>query len=322
MRDSPNLEGGCVRKVRPKIVVVGSSNTDLIVKVPRLPEVGETVTGGVFSVAPGGKGANQAVQAARLGAEVWFVGRVGEDEFGRARVEDLKREGINTEFVAWDKGAHSGVAFILVDERGENMIAVAPGSNAMLSASDVERAEGAIRSADALLLQFEIPEEAILCAERIAKEGGTLVVVNPAPWKGVSEEVFRLADVVAPNEIEARGIVGKDGSPEELAASILDKGPKIAVVTLGRRGAVCMERGGKPTYVSAFGVEAVDATAAGDAFCAGLTVALVEGKPLPEAVRFACACAAIAVTRLGAQPSLPRREEVEGLLGRPQMAQG
>lgn len=300
--------------MRPKIVVVGSSNTDLVVKIPKLPQVGETVTGGTFSVAPGGKGANQAVAAARLGAEVWFIGRVGEDEFGRSRVEDLRREGVSTDFVVWDEEAHSGVAFILVDQRGENMITVAPGSNARLSAEDVWRASEAIRAADALLLQFEILEEAIIAAERVAKERGTLVVVNPAPWKPVSEEVLSLADVVVPNEIEARGILGREGSPEELVSSLLDKGPKMAVVTLGKRGALCAERGQEPVHVPAFEVKAVDATAAGDAFCAGLAVALVEGRRLPDAVRFACACAAMAVTRLGAQPSLPKREELKQLL--------
>lgn len=301
-----------------RVCVVGSLNVDLVVKVPRLPAVGETVTGGVFATFPGGKGANQAVAAARLGARAFMVGRVGEDDFGRRARAALEREGVDVAFVRSDPEAATGVALIGVDPQGRNLILVAPGANARVSPDDVERAGEVIRSASLLLLQLEIPMETVRRAAEIAHEAGVRVVLDPAPAAPLPEALYPLVDVINPNEIEARALTGLPvGSVEEAvrAAEVLQgRGARAAVVKLGEHGAVYASAEARG-HVPAFDVPAQDTTAAGDAFAAALGVGLAEGKPLVDAVRFANAAAALKVTRMGAQ-SMPTRSEVEALLAR------
>ncbi|MBP6964775.1 MAG: ribokinase [Armatimonadetes bacterium] len=301
----------------PRIVVVGSSNTDMVVKTERLPAPGETVTGGTFARVPGGKGANQAVAAARLGAGVVFVGKVGMDLNGDEAVRGLEREGIAAGFVARDPKAASGVALIFVDRSGENMIAVAPGANASLSPEDVERAAGEIAGADALVVQLEVPIEAVERAVRIAREAGVRVILNPAPARPVPAELLSEVDVLTPNESEARMLLGlgADEAADDpaLLGRLLTAGCGAVILTMGARGAL-MVTADDATRIAPHAVDAVDATAAGDAFTGALAVGLSEGMTLGAAADFAGAAAALSVTRLGAQGSLAGRAEVEALL--------
>jgi ribokinase len=300
-----------------KVVVVGSSNTDLVVKVPHLPTPGETVLGGEFFTAPGGKGANQAVAAARLGAEVTLVARIGQDVFGDRALAGFEEEGLITRYITVDPESASGVALILVDERGENSIAVAPGANSGLSPAIVQQAQETIKEVEVLVLQLETPTETVLAAAKIAHQGGVRVILNPAPAPSepLPSELLECIDILTPNESEARMLAGKQGEVEEAARQLTRQGVGAVVVTLGARGALIVT----PDYeqlVPGFEVDAIDTTAAGDAFNGGLAVALAEDKPLADAVQFANGCGALATTRLGAQPSLPTRDEVEVLLAR------
>ncbi len=295
-----------------RLVVIGSSNTDMVVKVCRLPAPGETVLGSEFVIAPGGKGANQAVAAAKLGAQVSLVARLGCDPFGTQALANFHAIGLNTEFVQHDRKRTSGVALIFVDERGENAIAVAAGANAALSTAEVERARPAIAQAQVVVLQLESPLPTVEYAARIAKECGAQVVLNPAPAAQLNDELLRSVDVLTPNEHEVTALVGV-GRTIEQQQRLLARGVGAVVVTLGAEGASWMTAtGGGRVYGRK--VEARDATAAGDCFTGALAVALAEGRELSEAVEFANAAAAMAVTRLGAQPSLPTRDEVERLL--------
>jgi ribokinase len=298
-----------------KIVVVGSSNTDMVVQVRHLPAPGETVLGGAFVMAAGGKGANQAVAAARLGAQVTFVARVGQDVFGERALAGFEREGISTQHIIADPEAASGVALITVDSAGENSITVAPGANARLSPEDVEGARAAIKDADVLLLQLEVPLETVQTAAELAHQAGVRVILNPAPAPAspLPPTLLAYVDVLTPNEKEASDLVGASESPEKAARGLLQHGVGAVVITLGARGALIAVPQDEQ-HVAGFAVEAVDTTAAGDAFNGGLAVALAEGQPLAEAVRFANACGALATTRLGAQPSLPTEDEVAALL--------
>ena len=297
-----------------RILVVGSSNTDLIIRVPRLPRPGETVLGGEFSTAAGGKGANQAVAAARAGGRVTFVARIGADGFGDRALANIESNGIDARFVLRNEGAPSGIALITVDERGENSISVASGANALLAAADIERAGEAFAAADILLLQLESPLDAVAAAVREARKRGVPVVLNPAPARDLDDDLLRLVAVLTPNEHEAgllAGIAVKDErSARDAARRLRDRGPATVVVTLGERGVYAVAPGFE-AHVPAFKVEPVDTTAAGDVFNGALAVALAETLPLPEALRFAQAAAAISVTRPGAQPSAPTRAEIE-----------
>ena len=298
----------------PHIVVIGSSNTDMVIKADHIPVPGETVLGGEFVMVPGGKGANQAVAAARLGAEVTFVARVGDDAFGRAAIESFRREGIDTEFIAMDPKAASGVALIFVDKAGENSIAVAPGANGRLSPEDVARARPAVEKADVVVVQFEIPMETVEAGMLLAKECGTRAMINPAPAAPAPREILAMADVLIPNRLEAATLLGgASGEPCWLAERLLETGAGAVVITLGSDGALAAA-GGTRLRIPAFKVEAVDTTAAGDAFTGAMAVALAEGSDLETAARFASCAAAISVTRMGAQSSLASREEVEGLV--------
>ena len=300
----------------PRIVVVGSVNADMVVKSRRIPAVGETVTGGQFIMAAGGKGANQAVAAARLDAEVTLVAKVGQDMFGDQAEANYAREGIRTDFLFRDPQHATGVALILVDDRGENLISVASGANHLLTPADVEKAAARIREADAVLLQLEIPIETVAFTARLATAAGVAVILDPAPAPAepLSRELLSHVACVKPNETEAERLTGiavvDEASALKAAQALLAAGARQAIVTLGAKGAVWAIEG-KSGFVPGIAVEAVDSTAAGDAFSGGLGCALARGQSLAEAVRYASLVGALSVTRLGAQPSLPTAEELD-----------
>jgi ribokinase len=303
----------------PQITVVGSINMDLVIKALKLPETGETVTGGRFGTFPGGKGANQAVAAARLGAQVTMVGCVGSDAFGEQLRNGLAKDGIDILHVRQHPDAPSGVVFITVDDRGQNTLVVAPGANSQLTSADVDAATEAIHSSRFLLVQLEIPLEVVVHAAEVAHRASCRVILDPAPARPLPAELYRNVYLVNPNEIEAKLLTGVTIRDERAAAaaaeSFLSKGCEVAVIKLGERGAyVASEaiRGSMP----AVPVDAVDSTAAGDAFAGALAVALAEGKELEAALRFANAAGALSVTRMGAQPSMPRRDEVNAFARR------
>lgn len=296
-----------------KIVVLGSTNTDMVIKAERIPSPGETILGGRFLMNPGGKGANQAVAAARLGGAVTFVANVGADLFGREAKALFAKEGICTDFVLTDPREPSGVALIMVDVKGENCISVASGANAALSPEDIEAARGAIEKAGVLLMQLETPVETVLCAARWAAAQGVPVVLNPAPARLLPAELLACLSLITPNEGEAELLTGvkvtDEATAQAAAAALCAKGVGRVVITMGSKGAYVYEDG-RGTLVPAFPVKAVDTTAAGDVFNGALAVALTEGQTLAEAVRFAAKAASISVTRMGAQASAPYRTEV------------
>jgi len=301
---------------KASIVVIGSSNTDMIVKSDHLPLPGETVLGGKFTTAPGGKGANQAVAAARLGGDVTFVAKVGEDQFGDAAIDNYQKDGINTQYVTRSAGSASGVALILVDGKGENSIAVASGANADLSIKDIDDASDKIRSASIVLMQLESPMDTVLYAAKMASQARAAVILNPAPAATLPEEMYSYLYAVTPNETESEILTGVKVVDEESARKasevFISRGVKKVVITLGSKGAFVND--GEASYmVPARKVKAVDTTAAGDTYNGAMCVALAEGKTLKEALEFATKASAIAVTRMGAQPSVPTREEVDSL---------
>lgn len=296
-----------------KIVVVGSTNMDMVVKTEHIPVPGETVLSGSFFMNPGGKGANQAVAAARLGGEVIFISKLGNDVFGKQFTHLFNDEGINTSFIISDEDLPSGVALITVDKTGENSIVVASGANAHLCIADIEAALDEIAQADIILLQLEIPMEVVHFVVGYAASKGVKVILNPAPANILSEELLRRVDILTPNKTESGMLSGVNvnsiESSKKAAKIICGQGVKNVVVTMGALGAVICQQG-KCSVVTSPNVEAVDTTAAGDVFNGALAVALFEGKELEEAVRFACEAAAISVTRLGAQSSIPYRNEL------------
>jgi len=300
-----------------KIVVVGSSNTDMIAKLPRLPKPGETIGEGAFSTAAGGKGANQAVAAARAGAEVGLVARVGDDSFGEQAIAGFVGDGINVQHVTRDPSAPSGVALIFVDDKGENSIAVAPGANAGLTPKDVEEAEGLVSAAEVVVMQLETPLDTVERAAALACEHDARVILNPAPAQPLSDAILGNVSILTPNESEAELLTGvpveDEAGAEKAARALVARGVETVILTLGSRGAFVFESG-SGQMVPGFKVEAVDTTAAGDVFNGTLAVGLAEGMSLVEAARFANAAAALSVTRLGAQPSAPTRSEIESFL--------
>lgn len=306
-----------MKSERKSIVVVGSINTDMVVKSDKLPRPGETVLGGVFSTHQGGKGANQAVAAARLGADVKMIAKVGRDAFGAESVASLSREGIDTSGILTDERHPSGIAVILVDGRGENMISVASGANLALTPEDLCAAEGVIRSAGMVLMQLEIPLPVIEAVARMAKRNGVSVILNPAPAppQKLPAELLAHVDILVPNQTEAElisGIAVSDYESAALAAAKIGQmGVRTVIITMGAQGLfVYRSESGTSEMITARRVEAVDTTAAGDCFCGALAVALGEGLPLNDALHFANRAAGISVTRPGAQPSLPYLKEM------------
>jgi ribokinase len=302
---------------RPKIVVVGSANTDMVVRSAHLPLPGETVLGGKFIMTAGGKGANQAVAAARLGAEVTFVARLGRDVFGDRALAGYQAEGITTEYIVRDDDEASGVALIVVDEAAENIIAVAPGANGRLSPEDVFAAEPAIRDADGVLLQLEIPLETVRAAIELAQRHNVRVILNPAPARTLPDDVLRGADVLTPNENEAAKLIGE--SIDSAVEALIACGVGSVVMTCGAAGCEVLADG-KRQRVPGFHVEAVDTTGAGDCFNGALAVALARDWQMIDAARYANAAAALAVTRFGAQTAMPTDAEVQQLLQAHQVA--
>lgn len=299
------------------ICVVGSLNMDLVARSARIPKPGETIIGGDLHMLPGGKGANQAVAAARLGAPTAMVGKVGRDAFAAPLLDNLAAARIDATFVTEAGTVATGVALIVVDDAGENSIVVAPGANHQLLPADVAAAEAIIAGAKVLLLQLEVPLPAVIKAAELAHAHGVTVILNPAPAQTLSPELLKLVDILIPNETEAEILTGRPVSDradaEKAAEALRGQGVETVILTLGSRGAVLLD-GRQSVPVAAFPITPVDTTAAGDAFVGGLAVALAEGRPLPEAVRWGNAAGALAATALGAQPSLPTRSALLDLL--------
>ena len=304
---------------KPKIVVLGGINMDVVANVRRMPEPGETVHGDSFFMAGGGKGANQAVAAARLGAEVRMVGRVGDDDFGRTLLDALRSEGIDVDGVAPDSTNGTGVAVIMVDASGQNCIAEIYGANRASDETQLEAAKSAMEDADALMLQLETPPDVSLEAARYARSIGLRVIWDPAPAAEMPVEGFVVADFLTPNETEVEALTGirvdDEDSAREAAESLIAKGVGAAVITLGERGVYAATE--MESYlVPPFEVDVVDSVAAGDAFAAGLAVAVSEGFGLEDALKFGAASGGLAVTKPGARDAMPYRAEVDALLER------
>lgn len=301
----------------PNILVVGSANTDMIVGVPHLPLPGETVLGGTFAQNGGGKGANQAVAAARAGGRVAFVARQGMDAFASVQIAQWTRDGLGLDHLVADSETPSGVALIFVDPRGENCIAVAPGANDRLSPEDVDAAGVAFRTARYLLLQLEVPLPTVIHAARRARAEGVRVILNPAPARALPEDLLRNVSILTPNRTEAAALAGfpvtDPGALLRAAHVLLDQGPEAVLITLGGEGVLVATRETR-FQVPAFPVTPVDTVAAGDVFNGALASGLAEGQELPDAVRFASAAAALSVTRRGAQASAPHRAEIQAFL--------
>ncbi|HEX2984479.1 MAG TPA: ribokinase [Ignavibacteriales bacterium] len=300
-----------------KIAVIGSSNTDMIIKIKELPKPGETIIGGKFATAAGGKGANQAVAAARAGGNVDFVSRVGSDMFGDNTIDGFAKDGLDVSNISRDDRDPSGVALIFVDEKGENSIAVASGANANLTPANIPDMEKIISQAGILLMQLEIPIETVERAAELAKAKNVKVILNPAPARPLSDDLLKNVSLITPNETEAEMLTGVNvrtvEDAEKAAQILIDKGVDTVIITMGSKGAFLYNRIYNELIPSRK-VEAVDTTAAGDVFNGALTVALAEGKGIKDAVLFGNAAAAISVTRLGAQPSAPYRKEIISML--------
>ena len=293
--------------------MIGSTNTDMVVKAKHLPQPGETIIGGDFFMNPGGKGANQAVAAARLGGDVLFIAKTGNDLFGKQSKQLFQAEGINTDFMVSDPHHPSGVALITVDKNAENCIVVASGANAYLLPEDIEPAFERIKKADFILMQLEIPLETVQYISSFAKTEGIKVILNPAPSQTLPQELLQNIFILTPNVTEAEMISGvKINSVDDAKVAgkiILNHGVAKVIITMGKDGAVIISHD-MTEHVIGHSVDAIDTTAAGDVFNGALTVSLSEGNELQKAVNFACMAAAISVTRIGAQSSAPYRNEI------------
>lgn len=301
-----------------KIVVIGSTNTDMVVKAKKFPSPGETILGGEFFMFSGGKGANQAVAAARMGAEVTFVCKTGNDIFGSRFIDEFKKEGIITDYIGTDAGKASGTALIIVDEKGENEIVVASGANDTLTVDNVRNVESVLAETDALLMQLEIPLDTVLHAAKTAHGYGKKVILNPAPARQLPQELYNFLFLITPNETEAEILTGikvtDRNSAAKAAEKLIEMGVENALITMGSEGAY-LKNHAVEMLVKAPKVNAVDTTAAGDVFNGVLTVEISSGKDWSDSITMACHAASISVTRMGAQASMPCREEVEHLIG-------
>jgi len=299
------------------IVVVGSTNTDMVIKASHLPQPGETILGGTFFMSAGGKGANQAVAAARLGGSVLFIAKTGYDIFAKQSIDLFEKEGIDISGIQRDHYQPSGVALITVDDNGENCIVVAPGANAALNPSDIDEVKEKIQSASLLLAQLETPIETVEHVANIAASAKIKFILNPAPAAKLADELLTKVSIITPNQTEAEMLTGiqvTDGSSARQAANFLhSKGIETVIITMGAAGAFVLHDD-KYSMIPGHKVNVVDTTAAGDVFNGALLVALSEGAGMDDAVTFACSAAAISVTRLGAQASAPTREEVESFV--------
>ncbi|EKS6354390.1 ribokinase [Enterobacter hormaechei] len=304
-------------KTAGNLVVLGSINADHILNLETFPTPGETVTGNQYQVAFGGKGANQAVAAGRSGANIAFIACTGDDDTGERVRKQLASDNIDIAPVSVVAGESTGVALIFVNAEGENVIGIHAGANAALTTERVEAQRGIIAGAEALLMQLESPVESVLAAAKIAHENHTSVVLNPAPARVLSDELLALVDIITPNETEAEKLTGirveNDDDAARAALALHDKGIGTVIITLGSRG-VWASVNGEGRRVPGFKVKAIDTIAAGDTFNGALVTALLEGKTMDDAIRFAHAAAAIAVTRKGAQPSVPWRKEIDEFL--------
>ncbi|KJF96663.1 ribokinase [Photobacterium leiognathi] len=300
-----------------KLVVLGSVNADHVLQVPSFPRPGETLHGRNYQVIPGGKGANQAVAAARLHADIGFIACVGDDAFGMFMRGNFVKDGIDTRGLKTEKGCPTGIAMIQVSDSGENSICLSPEANERLTAEAIEADLDMIRDAEYLLMQLETPMCGIEKAAKVAKSANTKVILNPAPARELSDELLACVDMITPNETEAEvltGVTVTDNQSAQKAADILHtKGIDTVMITLGAKG-VWLSRMGQGDIISGFRVEATDTTAAGDTFNGALVTGLLEGLALESAIKFAHAAAAISVTRFGAQTSIPTREEVDAFL--------
>jgi ribokinase len=300
------------------IIVLGSINIDLAAKTPRLPQPGETIIGSNFFTAGGGKGANQAVAASRLGTSTHLIGRVGNDKFAEELLTSLQSYGLNTENVLIDKSTHSGVAIIAVDDSGQNNIIVIPGANNNVGDADIERLKKVLSEATSLLLQLEIPLEIVLKAAKAARQAGVRVILDPAPAAGdLPIDLYPLIDIITPNEVEAGQLVGFRVHDTETAIraakQLQERGVENVIVKLGDRGAVAVTAD-ESFFVPAFAVRAIDTVAAGDAFNGGLAAALDGGRSLSEAVVWGCAAGALCATKVGAQVAMPDRTTFDNFL--------
>jgi ribokinase len=311
--------------VTGKIVVIGSINMDLVCRTPKMPRPGETILGSDLITIPGGKGANQAVAAAKLGGDVHMIARVGDDDFGQRLLNGLQQHSVNTLHVTVTEGVSSGCAMIMVDRHGENSIVVAPGANHHLTPKDIDAAEKTIRSASVVVMQLEIPLETVRHVIAMCQRYGIYTILDPAPAppKSLPRPIFGV-DLFTPNQSEAEQILGqiarsrssrkKAVDPKQLGSALLEKGAKTVVLKMGGKGAMIVGRDEQIETVRPFKIKVVDTTAAGDAFTGALAVAHAQGLPLKQAVRFANAAGAICCQVFGAQPSLPFRKDVEALL--------
>ncbi|MEW9701387.1 ribokinase [Paenibacillus sp. SI8] len=298
---------------KPRIVVIGSLNMDIVVEAPRFPRVGETLSGDRVHFIPGGKGANQAVAAARLGGQTTMIGSVGDDMFGQSLIESLQKDAISTDYVKRIAGASTGVAAITLAE-SDNQIVVVPGANASCLPEHILALESVIANHDIVLVQLEIPLETVAAACERAKKLGKTVILNPAPARKLPESLLNCVDYITPNRLELTALTGIDASGDRLQVAmeaLLGMGPGCVITTLGEEGSACLRKDGELMFVPAHRVSVVDTTGAGDAYNGGLAYALASGSSLSEAIFFASKVSAIAVTKFGAQAGMPTCDEVE-----------
>jgi len=299
--------------MKPKVVVVGSSNTDMVVKVPHIPVPGETIMGTDFMTIPGGKGANQAVAAARAGADVTFIACVSDDNFGKQAIENYQKEDIDTSFIKVIRGTHSGIALINVATDGENSISVAPGANSYLLPEDIEACREIFSCASVILAQLEIPLETVKAVADMAHSNGIPFILNPAPGGFIQEDLIRKISIITPNETEAAILTSNKKFTEEeiseISRNLYQKGPETVIITLGKKG-VWLKTNEAEKIIPGYKVHAVDTTAAGDVFNGALASAIANKVSIEDAIDFAQRAAAISVTKMGAQPSAPSLNEI------------